>query len=164
MGWRLPMMISIPTEIQCAECGSDRYLSCPECGSLTSGSIDKGTLAALARTELGSLSDEHRQLIDDLLRNHEHETHRLARQDYLTNDGRDWRFYHERRVTELFLRERFALGPHDFGECCEPSGDFAADVATLGMINMGVDVAAAEGRKALDAEPKSATTKKKAKA
>jgi len=128
---------------------SDHYLECPGCAS-GRGTITREQLAELARDHLASLGPEHRTLLDELLRNHEHETHRLARADYLDNNGRNWRLYHDRRVTELYLRERFSLPDHPFGECCEPTEDIAAEVATLGIVDHGVDVAAAEAKKDLE--------------
>lgn len=132
----------------CPSCG-DYVLLCENCSN-DHGTITKTQLAELAQTHLGGLEQQHRDLLDVLLRSHEHETHRLAREDYLNNNGANWRSLHERRVTELFLRERFGLPEHTFGECCEPSEDPAADMAAIAITDLGVDAKAADKVRELD--------------
>lgn len=104
----------------------------------------------LAQSRLVPLSQEARDVLDELLREREHETHRIARDDYLNNKGARWKELYDRHSLELQLRARFNLPEHPFGECCEPSADVHADVAALGITTIGADVGAAEGLRDLD--------------
>ena len=133
-------------DLGCAGCGVESA-SCSSCYERLG--LTKDQLLALAQEHIAPISQEARDLLDQLLRQREHETHKLAREDYLHQGGRNWLQFYDRHALELSLRERFRLPDHPFGECCEPSDDFNADVAAIGLTTLGEPAAAAEGINAL---------------
>ncbi len=109
--------------VECPGCGSTGGVTCGNCSDFFYDTplCDADLEAILAQNvkPLIEFNDEHKAMLDELLRVHEHDTHKLAREDYTQHDGRNWRDIHQRHNTELFLRQRFGLPEHPFGKCCE---------------------------------------------
>jgi len=113
----------------CEGCGrEDCEPYCTTCGDYNNAYISQNHLEELAAQYIKpidtSLSADQLSMMDAMLRIQEHETHRLAKEDYLDNNGRNWRELNQRHNNELDLRQRFGLPDHEFGQCCiDATGD-----------------------------------------